>query len=324
MAHFDLYESLRLERTMTCGQLAVELDNRLTAFGPAGGPRVPEMQTARAVLGHPGRRALYDGQLADPRSPDITPDHLMELAVLDIPVASRPAGPSFTDRARATAQHAGRSARRWSEHVTGDNPARAAAATARFGRADPATGRISPDRRVGAFAVDAVLATLFGLAYTAVGLTWFLSGAVDHVRHAGDGDLTALFSLATDFSGGGAVKISIATLVFNVLHYAFRVLCDMYLGGTPGKLLLGGRVITAEGGRPDTVAALKRNCWTVVGSLPVPVLGSLTAPVLMIAHAVSFGTSPRCLSFLDMWAGTAVVFTPTTNTSPSTTDGMCH
>ncbi|AGP31457.1 hypothetical protein [Corynebacterium terpenotabidum] len=87
MSHYNLYSALGLDRSATCVELIREIDARL-ASGTIVGSLGEELTLARAVLGNPYRRQLYDQKLADPYAPQITQDALRQLSSL--PVASAP------------------------------------------------------------------------------------------------------------------------------------------------------------------------------------------------------------------------------------------
>ncbi|WP_420098315.1 hypothetical protein [Corynebacterium sp.] len=84
MAHYDIYQSLGLDRSAPSGQLDRELADRLAAAPSDDPAAVDELTTARAVLGNDARRSLYDQRLADPNAEDIDVASLKELAALDI------------------------------------------------------------------------------------------------------------------------------------------------------------------------------------------------------------------------------------------------
>ncbi|MEJ6550792.1 hypothetical protein PQI66_14695 [Corynebacterium sp. USCH3] len=84
MAHYDIYQSLGLDRSAPSGQLDRELADRLAAAPSDDPAAVDELTTARAVLGNDARRSLYDQRLADPNAEDIDVASLKELAALDV------------------------------------------------------------------------------------------------------------------------------------------------------------------------------------------------------------------------------------------------
>lgn len=80
MAHYDLYETIGLDRTHDSAALASELDQRINsgvATNPGG---VEELRIARDILGDPQRRGLYDQKLSDPNAPEINIAALRDLA----------------------------------------------------------------------------------------------------------------------------------------------------------------------------------------------------------------------------------------------------
>lgn len=80
MAHYDLYQALGLSRGADTASLVSQIDAMLSsqvATNP-GGPE--ELQIARAILGDPSRREVYDQKLNDPLAPEINIVALRELA----------------------------------------------------------------------------------------------------------------------------------------------------------------------------------------------------------------------------------------------------
>ncbi len=80
MAHYNLYESLGLDRTKDPATLAGELDERINsgvATNPGG---MEELNIARSILGDPQRRSLYDQKLDDDTAPEINIAALRDLA----------------------------------------------------------------------------------------------------------------------------------------------------------------------------------------------------------------------------------------------------
>ncbi|MDO8690362.1 MAG: RDD family protein [Dehalococcoidia bacterium] len=79
-----------------------------------------------------------------------------------------------------------------------------------------------------------------------------------------------------------------------VLYY---ILFEAYLKGTIGKLILGMRVVNANGGRPGLVASLVRNILRVIDFLPA----------FYILGIILVGTSKEKQRLGDRAAGTYVV-----------------
>lgn len=72
--------------------------------------------------------------------------------------------------------------------------------------------------------------------------------------------------------------------------YAYFVLFDALVGGTPGKMLLGMRVVGPDGGNPSIGQAALRELFVLVGSIPF--IGGLIALVIWIWFAVLIKNSP--------------------------------
>lgn len=84
MAHYDIYQSLGLDRSAPTGELDRQLADRLAAVPQDDAATVDELTTARAVVGNDTRRSLYDQRLDDPAAEDIDVASLKELAALQV------------------------------------------------------------------------------------------------------------------------------------------------------------------------------------------------------------------------------------------------
>lgn len=84
MAHYNLYESIGLDRRWSSEQLAAEISRRLNS-GEAGNPGgVDELRVALGIFADPSRRARYDAILDDPSQPDLGISGLRRLAAGDV------------------------------------------------------------------------------------------------------------------------------------------------------------------------------------------------------------------------------------------------
>lgn len=101
MAHYDLYQSLGLDRAADSMQLRDILDEKIAATSPDDAAALDERSTARAILGNPELRARYDAHLEDPSAEPITVHTLHQLA------AQAPAAPTAPPAAAAPAAPAG-------------------------------------------------------------------------------------------------------------------------------------------------------------------------------------------------------------------------
>lgn len=80
MAHYDLYQSIGLDRSKDPETLGWELDQRMQAGNPTNPGGVEELWIARSILGDAHRRSMYDQRLNDPYAPEITVEDLRGLA----------------------------------------------------------------------------------------------------------------------------------------------------------------------------------------------------------------------------------------------------
>lgn len=92
----------------------------------------------------------------------------------------------------------------------------------------------------------------------------------------------------------------------SALVLAYFTLFDAIAGATPGKMALGLRVLGPDGGKPSLGQALKREAFTVVGSIPF--IGPLLAIGAWAWIIVTIRQSPIRQGKHDLLAeGTRVV-----------------
>lgn len=82
---------------------------------------------------------------------------------------------------------------------------------------------------------------------------------------------------------------------------AYFALFDAQAGATPGKRLMGLRVVGPHGGLPTLNQALRREIFTIVGA--VPFIGGLLALVAWIWILVSIRSNPWRQGKHDLLAG---------------------
>lgn len=100
-------------------------------------------------------------------------------------------------------------------------------------------------------------------------------------------------------SGGGSVSFNLTggpAALFFALAFAYFVVLEATIGATPGKLLLGMRVRTVDGGRIGWKASLVRNVLRIVDGFAFYLVGAIVA-----------WTSPRRQRLGDKLARTLVV-----------------
>lgn len=96
MSHYDLYESLKLDRNIASFDAAAEIDGRLQSGRTDNPGGADELQIARQVLGDPEKKAEYDRRLADPSAPEMSISALRQLAAgspVNAPGAINQSGP---------------------------------------------------------------------------------------------------------------------------------------------------------------------------------------------------------------------------------------
>ena len=80
MAHYNLYDSLKLDNNASSDDIVALLEKRIQEgeLDNLGG--LEEVNLAKKILGNPEKRAKYDARLQDPTAPDITVDSIRDLA----------------------------------------------------------------------------------------------------------------------------------------------------------------------------------------------------------------------------------------------------
>lgn len=87
MPHIDLYQAYGLDRRQPPEALAATLTAQLNSTNPQDSLSRNRIDTARAILGDPARRARYDAALADPAAPVIGEAILAAIAGRPVPTA---------------------------------------------------------------------------------------------------------------------------------------------------------------------------------------------------------------------------------------------
>lgn len=90
MPGIDLYAIYGLDRTHPPEALAAQLTAQLNTTDPRDTLGRNRIDTARAILGDPQRRAAYDAQLGNPAAPPVTEETLARIAGRPMPTAPRP------------------------------------------------------------------------------------------------------------------------------------------------------------------------------------------------------------------------------------------
>lgn len=136
MSHYNLYNSLGLNRSQSAESIDYEIEQRINSgftYNPGG---VDELQVARQILGDPTRRAMYDSRLDDPLAPEITVDALRQLAALNVSASKSYSKPS-TAVTEVIAEVSAEDVQRYNEFPAQQFPARQAPDT---GLSSPAVG----------------------------------------------------------------------------------------------------------------------------------------------------------------------------------------
>jgi len=147
-------------------------------------------------------------------------------------------------------------------------------------------------KRMGARVIDVIISIIFSVIMGAIGVG---ANAFDFAGDSGD-DANLLFV------GGLAIIGVLFAFLWDALFVAF-------LGGTPGKLMLGMRVVDADSGTtpPGPRFGFMRALNRLLGLFPL--IGGLVALVVGIVSLVFLFTDDRKRTVMDRIAGTVVVDT---------------
>ena len=85
MAHYNLYESLGIDRSASTQDIAEDIDKRLSTGNTSNPGGEDELQVARRVIADPTKRGMYDARLDDPNAPEIDIAALRDLIELQVP-----------------------------------------------------------------------------------------------------------------------------------------------------------------------------------------------------------------------------------------------
>lgn len=85
MAHYNLYESLGIDRSTSTQDIAEDIDKRLSTGNTSNLGGEDELQVARQVIADPTKRGMYDARLDDPSAPEIDIAALRDLGELQVP-----------------------------------------------------------------------------------------------------------------------------------------------------------------------------------------------------------------------------------------------
>ena len=85
MAHYNLYESLGIDRSTSTQDIAKDIDKRLSTGNASNPGGEDELQVARQVIADPTKRGMYDARLDDPNAPEIDIAALRDLGEMQVP-----------------------------------------------------------------------------------------------------------------------------------------------------------------------------------------------------------------------------------------------
>lgn len=71
MAHYNLCETLGIDRSASTHSIAEDIDARLSSGNISNPGGADELQVARQIIGDQTKRGMYDARLDDPNAPDI-------------------------------------------------------------------------------------------------------------------------------------------------------------------------------------------------------------------------------------------------------------
>ncbi|HEX9683570.1 MAG TPA: RDD family protein [Acidimicrobiales bacterium] len=117
--------------------------------------------------------------------------------------------------------------------------------------------------------------------------------------------ITGIFGGGGLFSSGFGLGVLIGGLVATAFTMAYSTWFESDRGQTPGKMLLGLRVIGSAGGNPTVEEAFRRNAFLLPSV--VPVLGSVVVFVMEVVIGVQISSDPHGRGLHDNFAGGTMV-----------------
>lgn len=172
----------------------------------------------------------------------------------------------------------------------------------------------SAGSRIGAKAIDIVIAIIISIVVSIVGAVALVG--------SGGSMFTPGAEFGTQFEVNLVAALALAALTI-LVDFLYNVVCTAQFGGTPGKLMLGLRVIRTDGARVGLGVAFRR--WVlilvllVLGSVPdasfspaILVIGMFAIFArfgLLLANLILVLTDERRRSVFDRVASTYVITT---------------
>ncbi|MGP9724811.1 RDD family protein [Corynebacterium sp. AOP40-9SA-29] len=117
--------------------------------------------------------------------------------------------------------------------------------------------------------------------------------------------ITSLAGIETASLDPGPMFVS--SLISLIVWFIARVGSEVAWGATPGKRLLGMKVVTADGSNPDAVSSLKRNSW--YAAQIIPFVGFFVYLGLAIFIGVKISNDPEKRSWFDKFGDLSVIRT---------------
>lgn len=163
-------------------------------------------------------------------------------------------------------------------------------------------GLASPGQRIGASLLDGLIQfVIFGIPALI-----FLIAAFDNQSLAGfEVDPGGAEPDLQDFGISRANEL-IITFVPTLIAFVWQFLWDALKGGTPGKLIVGIRIVNeGKTGPPGFATSFKRNLVYLSGLIPV--VGGLVTAILWFISFIFLFTDAKRQTIMDKFAGTVVV-----------------
>ncbi|MCJ7858081.1 RDD family protein [Corynebacterium kalidii] len=168
----------------------------------------------------------------------------------------------------------------------------------------PAQSYPGAGRRLGAFLIDGLL---FFIVMAAIMAVFLLPGVLNWLDDYNAWVDAGQFGAEPELEMGNLYLVSLLSVV---LWFAYRVLMEVTMGRTVGKMAVGVKVVDADGGRISAKDSFIRNSWYLASIVLgwVPLVGNFASLAIYAALGVLIARDPHRQHICDSWAKAYVVY----------------